>query len=216
MAPTWWRRNRLWLALLLPALALALAASAFRLVTLYLPWEWSRATWAHNTTGTLRQDYLGTDDVRRTRVVTVTVDSLRQASTYAGSQAAPGGTLWVLDLSFEADPDQILDLCRVVLVDSDGVRYSAGHEGQVSDGTDLAWEYTRFDCVPEDTPGPTLFLDTLEEPEVPGPRRGRSPPPSPCRPASHRRRSRSPGCSRTTSSSTFPSRWVSHRGGQRT
>lgn len=169
MAVTWWRRNRLWLGLLVPALALALAASAFRLVTLYLPWDWSRPTVAHDTTGTFRQDYEGLDGVNRTREVTVTVDTLEQASSYEGSLPAPGATLWVLTLTLSAEPDQILDTCKAVVIDAEGVRYSVGREGQVSDGTDLLWAHRRFDCVPEDTPGPRFTGATVEEPEFPRP-----------------------------------------------
>ena len=40
----WWRRNRTWVFLLLPLVALAVAASSFRLTTLYLRWEWSQPT----------------------------------------------------------------------------------------------------------------------------------------------------------------------------
>lgn len=169
MSATWWRRNRVWLGLLVPALALALAASAFRLVTLYLPWEWSRPTVVHAPTGAFQQDFTGLDGVDRTRQVSVTVDSLEQADTYDGSLPAPGATLWVLTLTLSADPDQILDGCKAVAVDADGVRYSVGREGQVSDGTDLLWADRRFDCVPADTPGPRFVGVTLEEPTVPRP-----------------------------------------------
>lgn len=40
----WWRSNRLWVLLAIPALTLALAASSFRLSALYLRWEWSQPT----------------------------------------------------------------------------------------------------------------------------------------------------------------------------
>ena len=49
MNATWWRRNRFWLALLVPLLFLAVVASSFRLVNIYLPWDWTRPIVAHDT-----------------------------------------------------------------------------------------------------------------------------------------------------------------------
>lgn len=169
MGSIWWSRNRLWLGLLLPALALALATSAFRLVNLYLPWEWTRPTYANGTTGTLRQEFLSPDHIDRTRIVTVTVEGLRRVDSYDGSLPAPGAALWVLDVSFSADPDQLLKGCTMALVDAAGVVYSAGNEGQISDNTDVGWDVRNVDCVPPDTPGPSFLGTTLEVPETPRP-----------------------------------------------
>lgn len=167
---TWWRRNRFWLALLLPMLALAIAASSFRLVTLYRPWQWSERIVAGGSTGTLRQEFLGTDDLRRDREVTVTVDALAPVPALGQDAAAPGATLWRVDLTLEADPDQILDGCTVEIVGPDGTRYATNEAGKApADAQDPYWRATRALCVPEGAPGPTLFLDELIPPERPRP-----------------------------------------------
>ena len=155
---SWWRRNRLWLTLLLPMLALALAASMFRMTTLYLPWQWSQGIDARSTTGTLRQQFTGTDDVRYSRDVTVSVDAVRQTTQHGEDAAGPGAQLWLVDLTLTAAPDQILDLCFVELVDASGVRYTTAGAGKVAaDPTDTFWRAPAIvSCVPADTPGPTL------------------------------------------------------------
>ncbi len=152
----WWRRNRRWLALIVPLLLLALAASSFRLVTLYLPWEWSRPTVADTTAGTLRQHFTGFDGERRLREVRVEVVDVETHESYAEAKAADGGVLWRGVLELEADPEQYLDGCEVELTDADGTRYDF-RSGQVP-----AEEGAYFvppilvPCVPEDAPGPTL------------------------------------------------------------
>lgn len=152
---SWWRRNRIWLALLLPALALALAASSFRLVRLYLPWEWSQPIVADATTGTLQQPWTDIDGTPQTRNVTVTADMLTTASASEGLMPAEGSTLWLLHLTFSADADQSLSQCTVELVDAEGVRYTAGTAGTVEDpAAPASYGAGRFDCVPVDTSAP--------------------------------------------------------------
>jgi hypothetical protein len=126
----WWRRNRRWLALIVPLLLLALAASSFRLVTLYLPWEWSRPTVADATAGTLRQHFTGFDGERRLREVRVEV--------------------------VDVETHEYLDGCEVELTDADGTRYDF-RSGQVpaEEGAYFVPPIL-VPCVPEDAPGPTL------------------------------------------------------------
>ncbi len=170
--PTWWRRNRLWVTLLLPMLALALAASMFRMTTLYLPWQWSQGIDARSATGTLRQEFLGTDDVRYSREVTVTMDTVRRTTRHGDDAAGPGAQLWVADLTLEAAPDQILDLCFVELVDAAGTRYTTTGAGKVAADPGGYWMPPLVQsCVPPDTPGPTLGFDdyipaTVERPRT--------------------------------------------------
>lgn len=161
--PTWWRRNRLWLALLLPLLALAISASSFRMLRLYLPWEWSRPVVAHATTGTLRQGFRGADNAERTREVTVSVLSATPQQQVDRAGAVPGGTLWRVELELSAAPDQILDGCTVELTDADGTRY--GHSaGQQQADDRFFLPPVLIDCVPPDAPGPRLapFTGVLE------------------------------------------------------
>lgn len=152
----WWRRNRLWLALLVPLVLLAVAASSFRLVRLYLPWEWSRPIVAHAPSGTLRQDFLGFDDRRHTREVKVSVLGVAPQTQHGDVKAAPGAQLWWVLVGFEAEPDQVLQSCTVEVLDAAGVRYGhlGGQElvsGQGSPSTALFQT-----CTPEDAPGPTF------------------------------------------------------------
>ncbi|MBB1493786.1 hypothetical protein J4N02_10655 [Propioniciclava sp. MC1595] len=157
MNATWWRRNRFWLALLVPLLFLAVVASSFRLVNIYLPWDWTRPIVAHDTSGTLRQDFLGFDDVRREREVRVQVLSAVPQQVHGDAKAAAGAVLWRILLEFEAAPDQFLDSCTIELQDAEGTRY--GHEGGMEsvDGSGTPWEARLAQrCVPESAPGPTL------------------------------------------------------------
>lgn len=164
METTWWRRNRFWLALLLPLLLLALGASSFRLVTLYRPWQWTDAIVAAGPTGTLHQEFLGTDDVRHTRTVTVAVDGLRTVPALGADAAAPGATLWQVDLTLSAAPDQALQGCEIELVGPDGTRYATNAAGKVpADPDDSFWlPALVLPCVPEDAPGPVMGLAGLE------------------------------------------------------
>lgn len=158
MNPTWWRRNRLWLALLVPLTLLALAASSFRLVSLHLPWEYSRPTVARGPQGTLTQEFLGFDDARHTRTVTVKVLDVATVPQFGGFRSIPGSDLWRVRLEFAAAPDQLLaGPCDIELVDAEGVRY--GFQGGQVKADPKAWDVVPAlsqHCVPEDTPGPDL------------------------------------------------------------
>ena len=164
----WLRRNRLWLALLVPLLLLALATSSFRLTRLYLPWQWSRPIVAHGTSGTFTHEFLGFDDVRHTRTVDVTVTEVSEALSWEGDAAVEGARLWRVGLLFAAAPDQLLRGCTIELTDADGVRYRF-EGGRQSAGTDKLWSpAAKPDCVPEDTPGPDIapFTGRFERAEV--------------------------------------------------
>lgn len=169
---SWWRRNRIWLLLLVPVLAIAIAASSYRMLNLYLPWQWSRPVVVEGTVGTLRQTYTELDDVRRTREVQVEVRSVTQHSEWDGVQAVAGGAMWRVLLRFEAEPDQFLHGCHIELVDADGNRYdfTSGLESAEEGGFYLSpWLLT---CVPDEAPGPTvaLFQNEIIESPIERPR----------------------------------------------
>lgn len=172
---TWWQRNRLWLALLLPMLLLALAASSFRLVTLYLPWQWSRPLVAHGPSGTLGQRFSATDGSALERTVTVTLDELAVVPTHGEDAAAPGAVLWQADLTLSAAPDQVLDACAVEVIGPDGTRYATTSAGKVpARADDRFWMGTdRLVCVPEDAPGPRMGFAGVEPATVERPGRWR-------------------------------------------
>ncbi len=152
----WWRRNRRWLALIVPLLLLALAASSFRLVTLHLPWQWSRPIVADSAAGTLRQGFTGFDGEPRRREVRVEVVDADRHESFGEAKAAEGGILWRVVLEFQADPEQLLDHCQVELVDADGTRYDF-RSGQVPATEDGSFTPPfLLPCVPEEAPGPTL------------------------------------------------------------
>ncbi|QIK71168.1 hypothetical protein G7070_01290 [Propioniciclava coleopterorum] len=153
----WWRRNRIWLALLLPLLALALAASSFRLTTLYLRWEWSQPVVLQGS-GVYTQTYQDVQDVRRTRTVTVGVGQVARTTQLDDDRAAPGTQLWLVELDLAAAPDQMLAGCVIELEDAAGVRY--GTFGAKVDGAGRPNTLPdRPHCVPQDAPGPELSWD---------------------------------------------------------
>ncbi|MEZ5086284.1 MAG: hypothetical protein R2722_08555 [Tessaracoccus sp.] len=153
---TWWRRNRLWLALLVPLLLAALAASSFRLVTLHLPWEWSRPIVASGSSGTLTQEYRDLDGEQRSREVRVDVVELEEVESYNGAKAMVGGTLWNVVLELEADPDQFLFGCEVELTDKDGTRYDFRSSLEPVEEDGFFLPPMLIHCVPEHAPGPTI------------------------------------------------------------
>lgn len=158
MTRLWWRRNAVWLALLVPALLLALGLSAFRLTTLYLPWEWSRPTLADGPVGTLEQRFHGADDQWHQRTVTVEVLSVAAVPDLDEGAAVPGATLWKVDLSFSAAPDQLLDGCTIELVDGEGTVYGFAGGRTAADPTNPLYTPPLMGpgCVPRDAPGPAL------------------------------------------------------------
>lgn len=169
---TWWRRNAGWLLALIPALLLALAASSFRLTQLYLPWEWSQPIVAGGPVGTLEQNYLGTDDERYHREVTVEVLGATSVREFEGHAAIVGATLWRVDLKLSAAPDQMLSECTIELVDAEGTRYGFDGGRRAADPDDTFYSSTvvRPSCVPRDAPGPRLHPITGGPIDSPEPR----------------------------------------------
>lgn len=152
----WWRSNRLWVLLAIPSLALALAASSFRLSAVYLRWQWSQPTLLR-APGTYSQTFTaGTRTLQRT--VQVGVAGVNRTDQVDGEYPAPGTVLWQIRLDFAASADQILAACEIELQDASGKRYSVeGVKVDARGRPNPPW--IRRGCTPADAPGPTLDLD---------------------------------------------------------
>lgn len=163
----WWRRNRLWLALLLPLVVLALLATSFRLQKIYLPWYWTRPHVAQGTSMTFQQDWRSENTTFR-RTVDLSVVSVTQVYSLDDALAVPGGILYRVEITASAAPDQILNLCKVWLEGPDGTLYDGGTAGKV----EAPGGYMRMtaQCVPEDAPGPTIDYDGTTVVPSPEPR----------------------------------------------
>jgi len=158
---------------LLPLLVCATLACSQRLVNLYLPWEENgHRISGQDRRGELHQEFVVTDTTHETSTtsaitVAVQVTDVQVVENENGKiTAAEGAQLWQVDLEFTAEPDQILMYCKVQL-EADGVRYG-GSEAKVRSspyGTMVP-----LSCVPEETPGPSFKLFTLEVTETTPPR----------------------------------------------
>jgi len=144
----WWRANRLWL----PALPLALGA--LLLASSYNVKEFWYDGGLHDRIGSADQgdfvsatshyeDALGATS----RTFRVRLNGLEETDVYPSEDEEPsppsdGLDALVAHLDWEAEPDQVLRLCRVSLVDDEGRRYD----------TDAPTTYGH--CTPENRPGP--------------------------------------------------------------
>ena len=165
-SPTWWRRNRLALAALLPMLALAVGASSFRYATIYRPTTFSQG----QISSTASQHFVASEsfgEVTIRRDVTISLISI--ATDRAGSvTAAPGTTVHVVELAFAAAPEVPLTQCVIELLDADGRVYGTAG-GKVMTGT--ARDATAHpECTPPGAPGPQLDLDGTVLPPAGNPR----------------------------------------------
>ena len=173
MRSPWWARNLGWVIALVPLLVCATLACSQRLVNLYLPWEENgHRISGQDRRGELHQEFVVTDTKHETSTtseitVAVQVTNVQVVENENGKiTAAEGAQLWQVDLEFTAEPDQILMYCKVQL-EADGVRYG-GSEAKVRSspyGTMVP-----LSCVPEETPGPSFKLFTLEVTETTPPR----------------------------------------------
>lgn len=130
---SWIRRNRVGLVLLPVAAALAVGASSSRLVHNYLPYEPSSIS--EGTVGapvTYVQDWQDRSG-HYVRKVSVTVDGIErttQVQDWDGKDVEAtipkGTTLWRVSLNLDADPDQVLRGCELVVIDTRGREYAFG------------------------------------------------------------------------------------------
>ena len=146
---SWWRENRLWLAALPVALAGLLLASSY-----HVKFFWYDAGLHHRVVSgqqgervSVTMDY---DDAvgATSRTFEVQLTELGPVETYPfADQDEPSPPPDGIDaiaahLDWAAEPDQVLAVCNVSLVDDQGRRYDADTE------------HVRDQCTPEDRPGP--------------------------------------------------------------
>lgn len=152
---TWWRRNRWALVLLLPALALALAASGVRLQLFWWSYEPHQPT-----SGALGRpmhfvDHAAYDTHPYVLDVTVTVRSVTRVAVpvspgHEWTWPTPDGARWwKVTMQVAADPTTPLSACRLRLLGAAGdeVDYTSRFPG-TADTLPVS------PCVPDATPGP--------------------------------------------------------------
>lgn len=145
--------SRLWYAAALPAVALMLATSSFRLGHIYRPNNHLIVDAQRTEVGrTLHYDEVETfDGVTNERVFDVTATAVRRE-----------GNQLEVDLTWSADPGVALQNCDLSVVDTDGRAHGPGPADSLVSQAYL--------CVPEQTPGPegNLVLNLGGgEPETP-------------------------------------------------
>jgi hypothetical protein len=155
----WWRTNRWWLPVLPVALVAMVVASSSNVREFW--WE----TGLHHELASARpgepvrvtdpyEDALGPTS----RTFTVSLAGLEERPVFpyddaAGERAPADGLRAVAArLDWEAEPDQVLELCQVSLLDSEGRRYD------LLPDTDQAPA-----CVPEGRGGPVTALSGTQE-----------------------------------------------------
>lgn len=159
---SWWRRNRLGLALLVPALVLALAAGSSRVQEYW----WDRgfhdrapvvdgvaALVDRYDDGRLRYPVEALYSVASFEPVRVTLSD--------GAPLPDGLRAWRLRLDVEADPDISLVGCQVAVVDTQGDLH---HESD--SGLSLAAVSSSTSCVPAETPGPKARFGSTDQPRL--------------------------------------------------
>lgn len=178
----WWRRNR-WALLALPVVLVVVAASgAGRAATFWLPNELSdRVDTQFDTMTHFADDYVdATGEHQRSLKIAVRdvvadpqpLDMAGEPVTggLGGEEPAtaqdllPQGTrLWQVDLDFEADPETVLTICHVALVDA---------QGRITerDTSLLSWNAGFDVCQPANTQNPTSQLFVDEEAHEPSTR----------------------------------------------
>lgn len=155
---TWLKQNRIWLILIVPLFLIAVLASSFRLVTLYLPWQWSDPVTAGGSKGQLEQTFVDVDGVKRHRSVAVEVALIQERAEFEGVAPVDGAAMWQVVLEFTAEPDQYLYGCEVELIDDRENRYSYAGGLQASEPGGFYLTPYLLACVPEDAPGPRAAI----------------------------------------------------------
>lgn len=175
----WWGRNKLWVRLLLPLLLLAIAATSFRIVRVYLPIvSWSAPQKAQGTTLAFHQPDRVTATKTVPRDVEIRVDSVRPMSGLDDYVAQPGGQLYQVDLHFAASPETRVNVCEVFLTDAAGTLYGTS-VGSMPDPT------VKYPALPPRSCGPltddglsyrdAVYDDETGELEPPAPEDRRPP-----------------------------------------
>ena len=169
MKSPWWRRNTGWVIALIPLLICATLACSQRVFNQYLPRNTLNRVETQPRQGTLHQRYTNSGTTFSLDVA-VSVRDVQAVDQHENVRADTGAQLWLLDLDFEAEPDQVLIACTTEL-EADGVRYGVEGGKTAATGNGLPLSGSRS-CTPPDTPGPSFDLDgtTLTETTPPRPR----------------------------------------------
>lgn len=170
---SFWRRNAAGFALLIPALLLALGTTGMTYMTLYRPFEMTRAHssgddgWAHLDVR------LEPNGVAVHREVSARITSL-EIDPGAGPQ---GWDAVSMILDFSAPPDSPVSVCSMRVVGDDGAEYQVDAVlpavGADAQGTEDPQRLTGGDCVPEESPGPGYGIGDTEvrpDPDAPAER----------------------------------------------
>lgn len=158
---SWWRRNRLWLALLVPLLAAAIASSSWAYFTLYRPQQYHRVQPAVDGRVHFVQH-------TRSTGYDYTIDTTMQLISFApvtgNDWSVPSGQqLWRSTMRFEADPQTLLNGCRLSLVDQHGRKY-APNLGVKSESSRARTTVMEMECTPSGKSGPVLIMGKVLPP----------------------------------------------------
>ena len=166
---TWWRRNR-WALLALPfLLVLAVAASSYRVITTWQPWQLTDPVEAGpGQPARLVDEGIDLDGSTYPIDVLLSSGTLRQATRATDSYGdvqelpeIPGTVVWRVELAVSADPETKLTGCRLRLVDEKGreTTYSSVRPGI---------------SLPSDPCVPRLDVDIFADEDEPPPPRPES------------------------------------------
>jgi hypothetical protein len=163
-SPGWLRRNRWALISLVLLIPLAVLASSFRMINVYLPWTYHARHASSDGRVHLQQTYNGNErDI--TIDVTASLFAVDHGTTFGKISAVPGSTLWKVSVSLYAEPDVILNGCSVWLVDGQEREYGTEGGKTAEYSSDLQ---DRAACVPKNAPGPKYdyFSNAITPSEV--------------------------------------------------
>lgn len=164
MKISWLQKNKWGLILVVPALVLALGASSFRLVTIYLPWSAEYGTHVEGEV-VIPSERVGVElpgnqkfEAHLTMLSLTPVTSVADPNSYSDAEltAAPGARLWRLNTVVRADPQMVLVDCKLSLEDEAGNHYTAT-PGKLSDGLPALGGWDDL-CVPTGASGPSADL----------------------------------------------------------
>lgn len=161
----WWQRNRLWLVLLLPLVALALLASSWRLVTIYRPTEQLQPHRPDDGVVHLSQDVMVKGE-KQPFSIEVSASAPVVVSAVQGNRAPEGMRLHQVAVTFRAPTDApLFPVCDVTLHDTRGGIYRAGQGTEPVPG-EMPGMLER-QCVPAEHEGPVydLLLGGVEQPD---------------------------------------------------
>lgn len=168
----WWQSNRWALALLLPLIALAVAASSYRMTTLYRPNQYTLPQRAAGPVLAYHEEFTHNrkPHTRDVKLTLTRLTALPAGTAFQGQRPAQGATLWLVELRLAALPEVPLMGCRVFIQDTEGRLYN-DTSGQLRTNNATANAPVKSsDCVPPATPGPDFDFSGNLLPGDGGPR----------------------------------------------